>query len=157
MSEMAAAAPESAEPATDPQQLGTAIGLIYPELAGRLDGHAVRVPLLNASIIDCVFEDLTQFGLRVEGTLAGGVGRLIVEEGMVERGVARNLEPDEGGLEIGVCMSRCAESVYRCVTRFAGLVACGDEECARTGLHEPPRFASLSLECLASAEHHGRL
>ena len=34
----------------------TAIMLIYPELAGRLNGHAVRVPLLNASITDCVFE-----------------------------------------------------------------------------------------------------
>ena len=34
----------------------TAIGLIYPELAGRLNGHAVRVPLLNASLTDCVFE-----------------------------------------------------------------------------------------------------
>ena len=34
----------------------TAIALIYPELAGRLDGHAVRVPLLNASITDSVFE-----------------------------------------------------------------------------------------------------
>lgn len=34
----------------------TAIALIYPELAGRLNGHAVRVPLLNASITDCVFE-----------------------------------------------------------------------------------------------------
>jgi glyceraldehyde 3-phosphate dehydrogenase len=34
----------------------TAITLIYPELAGRLNGHAVRVPLLNASITDCVFE-----------------------------------------------------------------------------------------------------
>ena len=34
----------------------TAIGLIYPELKGRLDGHAVRVPLLNASLLDCVFE-----------------------------------------------------------------------------------------------------
>lgn len=34
----------------------TAIGLIYPELAGRLDGHAVRVPLLNASLTDCAFE-----------------------------------------------------------------------------------------------------
>ncbi|MFW5881840.1 MAG: ArsJ-associated glyceraldehyde-3-phosphate dehydrogenase, partial [Roseicyclus sp.] len=34
----------------------TAIGLIYPELEGRLNGHAVRVPLLNASITDCVFE-----------------------------------------------------------------------------------------------------
>jgi glyceraldehyde 3-phosphate dehydrogenase len=34
----------------------TAIGLIYPELKGRLDGLAVRVPLLNASLTDCVFE-----------------------------------------------------------------------------------------------------
>ncbi|MEX0281148.1 MAG: ArsJ-associated glyceraldehyde-3-phosphate dehydrogenase [Arenibacterium sp.] len=34
----------------------TAITLIYPELAGKLDGHAVRVPLLNASLTDCVFE-----------------------------------------------------------------------------------------------------
>ena len=34
----------------------TAIGLIYPELAGHLNGHAVRVPLLNASLTDCVFE-----------------------------------------------------------------------------------------------------
>ncbi|MEQ8249569.1 MAG: ArsJ-associated glyceraldehyde-3-phosphate dehydrogenase [Alphaproteobacteria bacterium] len=34
----------------------TAITLIYPELKGRLNGHAIRVPLLNASITDCVFE-----------------------------------------------------------------------------------------------------
>lgn len=34
----------------------TAIGLIFPELQGKLDGHAVRVPLLNASLTDCVFE-----------------------------------------------------------------------------------------------------
>jgi glyceraldehyde 3-phosphate dehydrogenase len=33
----------------------TAITLIYPELAGRLNGIAVRVPLLNASLTDCVF------------------------------------------------------------------------------------------------------
>jgi glyceraldehyde 3-phosphate dehydrogenase len=33
----------------------TAIGLIYPELLGKLNGHAVRVPLLNASLTDCVF------------------------------------------------------------------------------------------------------
>jgi len=33
-----------------------AIGLIFPELEGRLDGLAVRVPLLNASLTDCVFE-----------------------------------------------------------------------------------------------------
>jgi glyceraldehyde 3-phosphate dehydrogenase len=34
----------------------TAIGLIYPGLKGRLNGHAVRAPVLNASLVDCVFE-----------------------------------------------------------------------------------------------------
>jgi glyceraldehyde 3-phosphate dehydrogenase len=34
----------------------TAITLIYPELQGKLNGLAVRVPLLNASITDAVFE-----------------------------------------------------------------------------------------------------
>lgn len=34
----------------------TAIALIYPELEGKLNGHAVRVPVLNASLTDCVFE-----------------------------------------------------------------------------------------------------
>ena len=33
----------------------TAITLIYPELAGKLNGMAVRVPLLNASLTDAVF------------------------------------------------------------------------------------------------------
>ena len=33
-----------------------AISLIYPELKGRLNGHAVRVPILNSSLTDCVFE-----------------------------------------------------------------------------------------------------
>ncbi len=34
----------------------TAIGLILPELQGKLNGLAVRVPLLNASLTDCVFD-----------------------------------------------------------------------------------------------------
>ncbi len=34
----------------------TAITMIYPELKGKFNGHAVRVPLLNASLTDCVFE-----------------------------------------------------------------------------------------------------
>jgi glyceraldehyde 3-phosphate dehydrogenase len=33
-----------------------AIGLIFPELQGKLNGHAVRVPLLNAALTDAVFE-----------------------------------------------------------------------------------------------------
>jgi glyceraldehyde 3-phosphate dehydrogenase len=61
----------------------TAIGLIFPELQGRLDGHAVRVPLLNASLTDCVFE-LTRattvkevndlFREAADGPLAGILG-----------------------------------------------------------------------------------
>jgi glyceraldehyde 3-phosphate dehydrogenase len=60
-----------------------AIGLIFPELEGRLNGLAVRVPLLNASLTDCVFEverattieevnDLLR--AAAEGPLAGILG-----------------------------------------------------------------------------------
>ena len=61
----------------------TAIGIIYPELKGRLDGHAVRVPLLNASLTDCVFEleressveELNgMFRAAADGPLAGILG-----------------------------------------------------------------------------------
>jgi glyceraldehyde 3-phosphate dehydrogenase len=61
----------------------TAITLIYPELKGRLNGHAVRVPLLNASITDCVFEVERQttaeevnalFKAAAEGPLQGILG-----------------------------------------------------------------------------------
>ena len=34
----------------------TAIAEIFPALRGKLNGHAVRVPLANASLTDCVFE-----------------------------------------------------------------------------------------------------
>ena len=61
----------------------TAITLIYPELAGRLNGHAVRVPLLNASLTDCVFEVARAttveevnalFAAAAEGPLKGILG-----------------------------------------------------------------------------------
>jgi len=61
----------------------TAIGLIYPELQGRLNGHAVRVPLLNASITDAVFEVAREtsveevnnlFKAAAEGPLHGILG-----------------------------------------------------------------------------------
>ncbi len=61
----------------------TAIGLIFPELQGRLDGHAVRVPLLNASLTDCVFELAREttveevndlFREAADGPLAGILG-----------------------------------------------------------------------------------
>ena len=61
----------------------TAITLIYPELSGRLNGHAVRVPLLNASLTDCVFEVAREttveevnglFKTASEGVLRGILG-----------------------------------------------------------------------------------
>ena len=30
--------------------------MIYPELEGKLDGRAIRVPHRNSSLVDCVFE-----------------------------------------------------------------------------------------------------
>jgi glyceraldehyde 3-phosphate dehydrogenase len=38
----------------------SAITHIFPELTGKLNGHAVRVPLENASLTDCVFEVETE-------------------------------------------------------------------------------------------------
>ena len=46
----------------------TAITEIFPELKGRLNGHAVRVPLANASLTDCVFE--VERATSVEGVNA---------------------------------------------------------------------------------------
>ncbi|MBF9029990.1 ArsJ-associated glyceraldehyde-3-phosphate dehydrogenase [Rhodobacterales bacterium HKCCE3408] len=61
----------------------TAITQIFPELTGRLNGHAVRVPLLNASLTDCVFEMAREvtaeelndlFRAAAEGPLKGILG-----------------------------------------------------------------------------------
>ena len=61
----------------------TAIALIYPELKGKLNGHAVRAPVLNASLTDCVFELKREttaeevnalFAAAANGPLAGILG-----------------------------------------------------------------------------------
>jgi glyceraldehyde 3-phosphate dehydrogenase len=61
----------------------TAIALIYPELKGKLNGHAVRAPVLNASLTDCVFEMQREtsvdevnslFAAAANGPLAGILG-----------------------------------------------------------------------------------
>ena len=61
----------------------TAIALIYPELQGKLNGHAVRAPVLNASLTDCVFElkrsttatEVNElFATAARGPLAGILG-----------------------------------------------------------------------------------
>jgi glyceraldehyde 3-phosphate dehydrogenase len=59
----------------------TAIGLIYPELQGKLNGFAIRVPLLNASLTDCVFEvaratsvaEVNQLFKQAAGTVLRGI------------------------------------------------------------------------------------
>ena len=60
-----------------------AITKIFPELTGRLNGHAVRVPLLNASLTDFVFEAKREttaeeinalFKQAAEGELKGILG-----------------------------------------------------------------------------------
>jgi len=65
----------------------TAISLIYPELKGRLNGVAVRVPLLNASLTDCVFEVERETTVEeVNGLLkAGSTGALAGIMGYEER------------------------------------------------------------------------
>jgi glyceraldehyde 3-phosphate dehydrogenase len=61
----------------------SAIALIYPELKGKLNGHAVRAPVLNASLTDCVFEMKREtsaeevnalFAAAAKGPLAGILG-----------------------------------------------------------------------------------
>lgn len=61
----------------------TAIAVIYPELKGKLNGHAVRAPVLNASLTDCVFELQREttvaevnalFEAAAKGPLAGILG-----------------------------------------------------------------------------------
>lgn len=60
-----------------------AITQIFPELTGKLNGHAVRVPLLNASLTDIVFELETEttaeevnaaFKRAADGPLKGILG-----------------------------------------------------------------------------------
>ena len=61
-----------------------AIAAIYPDLQGKLNGHAVRIPVLNSSLTDCVFEvesstDVDTVNARLSeaaqsGSLAGILG-----------------------------------------------------------------------------------
>ncbi len=60
----------------------TAIGLIFPELQGRLNGIAVRVPLLNASLTDCAFEveratDVAEVNGLLEAAAAGPLAGIL--------------------------------------------------------------------------------
>ena len=79
----------------------TAIGLIFPELEGRLNGLAVRVPLLNASLTDCVFEVARPTTVEeVNGLLAGG-GRRSARTDPRLRGAAARLDRLQGRPALG--------------------------------------------------------
>ncbi|WP_204113773.1 ArsJ-associated glyceraldehyde-3-phosphate dehydrogenase [Shimia biformata] len=59
-----------------------AIIQIFPELAGRIDGHAVRVPLLNASLTDIVFDvrrdtDIDEVNALFEAASKGGLAGIL--------------------------------------------------------------------------------
>jgi glyceraldehyde 3-phosphate dehydrogenase len=75
----------------------TAIALIYPDLKGKLDGHAVRAPVLNASLTDAVFELQRSttagevnalFAAAAAGPLAGILG--VEERPLVSADYARD-------------------------------------------------------------------
>src|SRR5690606_37669919 len=60
-----------------------AVGLVLPELAGRLDGVAIRVPTPNVSVVDFVFESARDTSVQeinaaireaAEGRLKGILG-----------------------------------------------------------------------------------
>jgi glyceraldehyde 3-phosphate dehydrogenase len=60
----------------------TAITMIYPELTGKLNGMAVRVPLLNASLTDAVFtlsRDVTvdEVNARLRAAAAGELAGIL--------------------------------------------------------------------------------
>jgi glyceraldehyde 3-phosphate dehydrogenase len=60
----------------------TAIAEIFPELKGRLNGHAVRVPLTNASLTDCVFEveratTVEEVNALLKRAAEGGLGGIL--------------------------------------------------------------------------------
>ena len=66
----------------------TAITLIYPELTGKLNGIAVRVPLLNASLTDAVFtmaRDVTVDEVNDLFRTAAAVGPLVGILGFEDR------------------------------------------------------------------------
>ena len=60
----------------------TAIGSIFPALNGKLNGLAVRVPLLNASLTDCVFEvreptTIEQVNNLLQAAASGPLGHIL--------------------------------------------------------------------------------
>ena len=131
----------------------TAIGMIFPELEGKLNGLAVRVPLLNASLTDCVFE-------VARPTTVEEVNGLLPRRPTVRSGDPRLREAAAG------------------VGRLQGRPALGDRRCALDDGHrrhpdEDPRLVRQrvglrnrlvelagivgGLDCARDrAAHHGR-
>ena len=113
----------------------TAIGLIFPELEGRLNGLAVRVPLLNASLTDCVFEVARPTTVEeVNGLLRGG-GRRPARADPRLRGAAARLGRLQGRPALGDRRRALDDGHRRDAGEDPRLVR------QRVGLREPPRRA----------------
>ena len=110
----------------------TAIGLIFPELRGRLDGLAVRVPLLNASLTDCVFEVARPTTVEeVNGLLQSGRGRPAGGHPRL-RGAPARLGRLQGRPALGDRRRALDDGHRRDAGEDPGLVR------QRVGLREPP-------------------
>jgi glyceraldehyde 3-phosphate dehydrogenase len=66
----------------------TAVGLVLPELNGKLDGYAIRVPTINVSIVDLSF-------VAARATTVEEVNAIMVEasEGSLKGILAYNVDP----------------------------------------------------------------
>jgi glyceraldehyde 3-phosphate dehydrogenase len=87
----------------------TAITLIYPELAGRLNGLAVRVPLMNASLTDAVFEveratSVSEVNALFREAAAGPLGHILGYEELPLVSVDYRGETRSGVIDAGSTM-----------------------------------------------------
>jgi glyceraldehyde 3-phosphate dehydrogenase len=71
-----------------------AVGLVLPELNGKLDGYAIRVPTINVSLVDLSF-----IAARHEGSLREGAAR---RHSSLQQGAARfdRLQPRSGVVDV---------------------------------------------------------
>ncbi len=80
-----------------------AVGLVLPELAGRLDGFSMRVPVLNVSVVDLTFQP--QKPVKAEDIHAW---MKVASEGSLKGILAYNSEP-----LVSIDFNHCpASSVY---------------------------------------------
>ena len=68
--------------------------MIYPELKGKLNGIAIRVPLLNASLTDCVFEVKRATTVEEVNRLLKAASEGPLSSAEASAGIGHVVEPD---------------------------------------------------------------